>query len=273
MYNLRWANSSAEELPAHNRSVPGSNPGWPTFSRLEELKPLIRIQEIDLELKKIELKLKREIPERIREVREGREKAEVLLKQVEDKFQANLKRRMEIDLEIKSIEEKIKKHSQDLLKVDTNEAYRALQREIEEEKEKKSRLEDEVLELLIQEEELQKEKKKAEEEVERIKNEFAEKEKELLKEEESLKARMEDLRKEREKLASQAKPSLYKLYIQIASTHGGIALSPVHDGFCSVCQMKIRPQLMEELRKGEKIIRCENCSRILYIPEPKLPEN
>ncbi len=240
---------------------------------MEELKPLIRIQEIDSELRKIELELNKKIPDKIREVREGREKAEVLLKQVEDKFQANLKRRMEIDLEIKSIEEKIKKHSQDLLRVDTNEAYRALQKEIEEEKEKKSRLEDEVLELLIQEEELQKEKKEAEQEVERIKNEFARKEKELLREEETLKSRMEKLRQEREKLATETSPSLYKLYIQIASTHGGIALSPVHDGFCSVCQMKIRPQLLEELRKGERIIRCENCSRILYIPEPSLPEN
>ncbi len=222
-------------------------------------------------IKRIELKLNKEIPESLQEVREGREKAELLIRQVEEKFKENLKKRMEIDLEIKSIEERIKKHSQDLLKVNSNEAYRAMLKEIEEEKERKSQLEDQILELLIQEEEIQKEKRKAQQEAERIKKEFSEKEKMLLQNKEELLRRMEDLKKEREELASSANPRIYRLYIQIASTHGGIALSPVNDGFCSVCQMKVRPQLMEELRKGEKIVRCENCSRILYIPEIQEP--
>jgi len=238
---------------------------------LEELKPLIRIQEIDLEIKRIELKLKKEIPTSLQEARQGKEKAEFLVKQVEEKFKENLKRRMDIDLEIKSIEERIKKHSQDLLKVTSNEAYKAMLKEIEEEKERKSALEDEILELLIQEEEIQKEKKEAQQEAERIKKEFSEKEEEFLRQEKELLKRLEELKKERETLASSANPRIYKLYIQIASTHGGIALSPVHDGFCSVCQMKVRPQLLEELRKGERIVRCENCSRILYIPEIEEP--
>ncbi len=84
-----------------------------------------------MEIRKIKARLEKEIPKEIEEVREGKEKAQVLIQQVEEKFKANLKRRMEIDLEIKSIEEKIKKHSQDLLKVETNEAYRALHKEIE----------------------------------------------------------------------------------------------------------------------------------------------
>lgn len=240
---------------------------------MEELKPLIRIQEIDIELKKIELRLREEIPKLLQEIQEGKEKAELIVKQAEERIENNLKKRRELDLEIKSIEENIKKHRAQINTVKTNEAYKALMEEIEAEQRKKSSMEDRVLELMIEEEELHKEKEKSKQESERIKTEFSQREKKLLEEKNSLLKKKEILTAERDGLISKIKPSLYELYIQIASKRGGIALSPVSDGFCSVCQIRIRPQVMEELKKGEEIIRCENCSRILYIPEIKESES
>jgi predicted nucleic acid-binding Zn-ribbon protein len=36
--------------------------------------------------------------------------------------------------------------------------------------------------------------------------------------------------------------------------------------------MSLRPQMNVEVKKGEQIITCENCSRILYIATPKEAE-
>ncbi len=238
---------------------------------MEELKPLIKLQEIDLEIRRIEKRLKEEIPSLLNEIQEGKEKAELIVKQAEEKIEKNLKERRELDLEIKSIEESIKKHREQLNSVKTNEAYKALMEEIEAEERKKSSMEDRTLELMIEEEELQKEKKKSEEEAQRIKAEFSEREQKILDEKNRLSVKIDELKNVREELTNQIDGSLYKLYIQISTKRNGIALSPVTDGFCSVCQIRIRPQVMEELRKGGKIIRCENCSRILYIPEIKEP--
>lgn len=44
----------------------------------------------------------------------------------------------------------------------------------------------------------------------------------------------------------------------------GIALSPVTDDFCSMCHMRIRPQVLNELKEAKKLIICEACGRILY---------
>ena len=56
-----------------------------------------------------------------------------------------------------------------------------------------------------------------------------------------------------------------RLYSEIFRKKNGIPLSPVTDDFCSMCQIRIRPQVLNELRAETQIILCENCGRILYI--------
>ena len=45
----------------------------------------------------------------------------------------------------------------------------------------------------------------------------------------------------------------------------GIAVAEVVGGSCSACFMKLRPQMQVELKTTEKIMTCENCTRILYV--------
>lgn len=45
----------------------------------------------------------------------------------------------------------------------------------------------------------------------------------------------------------------------------GIAVAEVINGACSACNMSLRPQVQLEVKKGNEIITCENCARILYI--------
>ena len=43
------------------------------------------------------------------------------------------------------------------------------------------------------------------------------------------------------------------------------AVSEIRDGHCQACQVRLRPQLIMEARKGERVLQCESCSRILYV--------
>lgn len=45
----------------------------------------------------------------------------------------------------------------------------------------------------------------------------------------------------------------------------GVAVAEVVNGSCAACNMSLRPQMNVEVKKGNEIITCENCSRILYI--------
>lgn len=45
----------------------------------------------------------------------------------------------------------------------------------------------------------------------------------------------------------------------------GIAVAEVVNGSCTACNMQLRPQVQLNVKKGDEIITCENCTRIMYI--------
>jgi predicted nucleic acid-binding Zn-ribbon protein len=60
--------------------------------------------------------------------------------------------------------------------------------------------------------------------------------------------------------------NLASVYNRLAQrSRDGIAVAEVKNGACSACFMALRPQMQAEVRKGDKIMTCENCTRILYV--------
>jgi hypothetical protein len=60
--------------------------------------------------------------------------------------------------------------------------------------------------------------------------------------------------------------NLASVYNRMAQrSRDGIAVAEVKNGSCSACFMKLRPQMQVEIKKGDRIITCESCARILYI--------
>jgi len=59
---------------------------------------------------------------------------------------------------------------------------------------------------------------------------------------------------------------LASVYNRLAQrSRDGIAVAEVVNGSCSACFMKLRPQMQLELKISDRIMTCENCTRILYI--------
>jgi predicted nucleic acid-binding Zn-ribbon protein len=78
-------------------------------------------------------------------------------------------------------------------------------------------------------------------------------------------AQVEASRAERERIFSALPKSMSSLYTRIsARIRDGIAVAEARNGACSACFMALRPQVMAEVRRGEEVVTCENCNRILY---------
>lgn len=61
---------------------------------------------------------------------------------------------------------------------------------------------------------------------------------------------------------------LASVYDRLAQrSRDGIAVAEVVGGACSACYMQLRPQVQLNVKKGDEIITCESCTRILYIPK------
>ncbi|MFM9903047.1 MAG: zinc ribbon domain-containing protein [Pyrinomonadaceae bacterium] len=60
--------------------------------------------------------------------------------------------------------------------------------------------------------------------------------------------------------------NLATVYDRLAQrSRDGIAVAEVVNGSCSACNISLRPQVQVNVKKGDEIITCENCTRILYI--------
>lgn len=68
-------------------------------------------------------------------------------------------------------------------------------------------------------------------------------------------------------VAEIAAPALH-LYGQIANIRKGVAVCAAADGLCSVCHVRLRPSVYQQVRSNSAIIQCDTCQRILYFVPP-----
>ncbi|HYN65168.1 MAG TPA: C4-type zinc ribbon domain-containing protein, partial [Candidatus Limnocylindrales bacterium] len=76
----------------------------------------------------------------------------------------------------------------------------------------------------------------------------------------------------RESLLAAMEPRLIALFEQVARARKGVAIcSATRDGLCSVCHVRLRPQVFQLVRQNDSIIQCDTCQRILYYVPPPAP--
>jgi predicted nucleic acid-binding Zn-ribbon protein len=228
----------------------------------EKIKILREIYEKDLEIDKIK-NLEKKVPEMV-------EKFENQLKEYQDKFEKEKKVFDTIDERRKNLEKIVDEKKINLENFNrrkkeshTNEEFVILQKEIEKAEEAISKTEDELLEVYFEKEEAKKKMDEAGNIMEEKKKNFAEEEDSLRKELEDSK---EDLIiKEDEKkriVARLGDDNLFRKYSRIKESRGTGA-SVIEESECAECHSTIPPQLFAEVRKGNRIIVCQSCGRIL----------
>ena len=185
---------------------------------------------------------------------------------------ANLKERKDLEVEIKSIQEKIAKHKDQLYQMKTNEQYRAMVKEIEGEEADIGKIEDKILEKMVEAEEIQKLVQEAAARLDGEKARVAAEIKGLENERQKHQEERGHLQDRRKEVAATLTASVLELYERIRTYRALPAVAQVRDGLCMACNVRLRPQWYNEIRLSESVMVCENCSRILYYLDPKEDE-
>ena len=72
-------------------------------------------------------------------------------------------------------------------------------------------------------------------------------------------------RKEREEVFANLPKAMSGMYARIkARIRDGVAVAEARNRSCTACFMSLRPQVMSEIRRGEEVLTCDNCGRILF---------
>jgi hypothetical protein len=239
---------------------------------LPDLNWAIRLQEVDNRL----AELTREIaglPVHIAEIEKKLVAHERKLEADRAALSANQKERKKCEGDIQMQEQKISKLKDQMLLAKTNEQYRAFQNEIDFCQNEIRKFEDRILELMAESEPLDKNVKAAEV---ALKDEKAqvEKEKQQARERTAVDQKAAaELQSERSSVVKQMTPSIYQRYEKVRKARRGIAVAEAVDGRCSVCNMGLRPQFFQELKRGDQVMSCESCLRMLYYNPPVAVED
>lgn len=232
------------------------------------MKLLIALQGCDNKIREIE-KIRNECPVQMALLDEEIEKAEARLNESKEKLDSLKKERRQIERDIEDLEVKKKKSQAKLSTVSTNKEYRAALKEIEDLDREKELLEDKALELMDQVEKCEEEIKSFTDKLEALKKETAKKKKAIEVEMTELNATLSQLLKEREQFCNQIDRELLSRYDMLRERRDGLAVSPVVSGVCQTCHMGIPPQKFNELIRGDSLMSCPNCQRIIYWGEDK----
>jgi uncharacterized protein len=177
---------------------------------------------------------------------------------------ANQKERRELDAEIQSIQTKISRHKDQLYQVKTNEQFKAMKHEIEVEGENVRKIEDLILEKMMEAEQLEKLVKDAASRLDGEKARVAAAIQQLESERQSDIRERDELHSRRQELSHTLSEAVREVYERVRSARRGVAVAEVRDGCCTRCNVRLRPQAYNDVRVSESIVTCESCSRILY---------
>lgn len=235
----------------------------------EELKLLIRLQNIDLELSESE-RFRQQYPEILKKLEKRIEEDRRKFTQASERLENLQRERRQKEKELEIEMQRIKKAEDKLDAVKTNKEYQSALKEIEMLKQMNSAKEDEILLLMDEIDTLNAELKLREKELaEKIRG-YQEEKKRLEEKSRKLEKISEEKKILREEVVNKLESKLLRQYLMVSEKRNGLAVVKVSNETCSGCSMHIPPQVYNEVLKSTQIITCPNCNRILYV---EIPDN
>lgn len=231
---------------------------------LKDLSLLIGLQGLDLKIDKNRTK-ERKLSSQIEgEHRRIVELEKNLLQKQEMLKHTQIEKRKK-ERKIEEIDSLLAKHEEEKYKVKSKEEFAALEKEINQEKEEKNKVEDILLELMEREEGLDKKIPALKKETKQVKKDCKKKESIFRIELDNTLEQVKHLENSRKKNISQLNSVLFQRYGQLQKMKENPVVVFISNGTCDGCNVKIPPSLVARVRRREEIIYCENCTRILYM--------
>jgi len=230
------------------------------FNKLKSLQVVLSKKcEIEDELKEIPklLTTKLELLKRLKKAYEDKEKN---IEEITGRIEL-LRQRMQ------ECEREREKYEKQMDQIKTQREYEALDKQIKDLSNQEGELRKE-----IQKQEAFKEDLQAQ--LEKEKSLIAKQEEEVKNEQNKIKQELRDkqkiiknLEKEEARIVPGLEEDILFKFERIIKSKGGVGIVPIRNGVCTGCHMILPMQFVNDVRTGEKIYFCPECSRILFYQE------
>ena len=236
---------------------------------LKILQDLLELQAVDMRLQDVRARLA-SFPKKIAEAdaRVAASKAE--LEHSKAAQLGTVKDRKKYELDVDGWKEKVRKYKDQTSQIKTNEAYKALQHEVQMAEEEIAKAEDRLLEQMVAGEEYDRRIKVSEKSLKEVEEVVRGERSKIETEKAEAEKALAELETARSKVTTGIDENMLDHYDRIVKKHHGVALAEVRDEKCTACGMRVRPHVFQEMgrRTSQEMFHCETCTRILYYIDP-----
>jgi predicted nucleic acid-binding Zn-ribbon protein len=186
------------------------------------------------------------------------------------RLKENQEARRTLEKDVAVYQGRLTKFKDQLSLVKTNKEYQAMQHEIATAQSDLGAVEEKMLERMLDADTITADVKRAETALAERQKEIDTEKKDLAQELTSVEASLTRATQERAELVKDVEPRLMALFEQVARARKGVAIcGATRDGLCSLCHVRLRPPVFQQVRHNDSIIQCESCQRVLYwVPPP-----
>jgi predicted nucleic acid-binding Zn-ribbon protein len=238
-----------------------------------ELQQLIALQKLDTTIRKLQEDLEA-IPQRRAEIEKEFDQRAFEIRALENARDEARQTRVRLETEVSEQRIRVERAERNLMSSKKQDEYTAAIREADAARKQISAFETQILEQM---EALEKAEASLNERSEEIASLNSDREARLAAFDEETNQQASTLeahRSEREQLLGVLPKPMAGLYNRISKRiRDGVAVAEARNGACMACFMSLRPQAMAEVRRGQEVITCDNCNRILYYAGDSAPAN
>jgi predicted nucleic acid-binding Zn-ribbon protein len=209
-------------------------------------------------------------PQRLAEAEAQLAAATQVLDAARNRLKDNQDARRALEKDVALYQGRLSKFRDQQSAVKTNKEYQALGHEIETAQRDLGSVEEKVIERMVEADVIAADVKQAETMFAARRQEIEAEKKRLTENLAAVEASLKAATDARTALLAQMEPRLVATFEQVARARKGIAVTmATRDGLCSVCHVRLRPQVFQQIRHNDSIVQCDSCQRILYyIPPP-----
>ncbi|MCH8882330.1 MAG: hypothetical protein IIA41_02400 [SAR324 cluster bacterium] len=234
----------------------------------DELKALITLAEQDKLIWEVQRKL-RGIPVQLADSRKRLDAEQVLLDEVKIPWEQWDGEIREKESTIEIAQETITRFEEHMKAVTTQHEYMAARKQIDEARRLNVRLQDEIVESRVKQEELEPQLKEVQTRYDKVLEDYQVVEAEILKVQSGLEADIAGYEQAKSEVAGKVDSQSLKYYERLASSGKFPALVPTVAGICSGCNIALPPQDYNQLiANPARYKTCSHCTRMIYYEPP-----
>jgi predicted nucleic acid-binding Zn-ribbon protein len=186
-----------------------------------------------------------------------------------EKLAANKNTRGALEKDVAVHQGRLSKFRDQAMAVKTNQEFTAVQHEIAFAQAEIKKIEDAILERMMESDDLTSAVKTAETQLAAEQKAIDADRRAVTASHGEMETALERTNVERAALIAALDKQVLATFEAVSRKRNGIGMSEARAGVCSICHVRLRPQVFNSVRRNDSILQCDHCNRILYfVPTP-----